>query len=795
MINLSSVTDNKDVATKEYVDNNIPTKTSDLTNDSDYISSSALVSASTMTFVSWENSETATWENDAAIYPSGGGSDIPSQAGNAGKFLTTDGSDMSWANVTGLSPYTSNPTMNGVASAGSSSNFSRGDHIHPTDTSRAPLASPAFTGIPTAPTPITGAEDTQIATVKYVKDSVPTTTSQLTNNSNFVSDANYVHTDNNFTTTLKNKLNGIASGAEVNVNADWEAASGDAEILNKPTIPTKTSDLTNDSDFQTSSDVSTAIAGKLDISGGTMTGALTLSGAPTSDLEASTKKYVDDSISGVGSGLPSQSGNSGKFLTTDGTDASWANVPTPPSAYTSNPAMNGTASAGSSSNYAKGDHVHPTDTSRQAKITASGILKGDGSGGVSAAVSGTDYQSPLVAGTDYQTPLTFDDSPTANSSNPVKSGGVYTALGNKQGTITANGILKGNGSGTISAAVAGTDYQAPLTAGTDYQTPLVAGTDYQTPLPSQSGNNGKFLTTNGTTLSWGTAGSGLPSQSGNSGKFLTTDGTDASWGNIPEETFKVTYGTTTAAEIETAYQANKFIWCYYSGRVYVYYGQDSPGKQYLYASDKDTCYTIFCNGSTWSQNTTSLAKLDSPALTGTPTAPTAASGTNTTQIATTAFVQTATSGVIPSQSGNSGKYLTTDGSSLSWGTPSGGGDSNIFVVTYGTTTNADVEAAYQANKLIYCVYSGRIYTNFYRSSATDHYLYGWQGNTKYYVRCNNGTWSNSSSGMAPTSSPSLTGSPTATTATAGTNSTRIATTAFVTTAINNAITATLGGSY
>ena len=32
------------------------------------------------------------------------------------------------------------------------------------------------------------------------------------------------------------------------------------------------------------------------------------------------------------------------------------------------------------------------------------------------------------------------------------------------------------------------------------------------------------------------------------------------------------------------------------------------------------------------------ANLDSPALTGTPTAPTASSGTNTTQIATTAFV-------------------------------------------------------------------------------------------------------------------------------------------------------------
>ena len=54
---------------------------------------------------------------------------------------------------------------------------------------------------------------------------------------------------NDFTDILKTKLDGIQDGAEVNVNADWDATSGDAEILNKPTIPaavTKTSDLTND---------------------------------------------------------------------------------------------------------------------------------------------------------------------------------------------------------------------------------------------------------------------------------------------------------------------------------------------------------------------------------------------------------------------------------------------------------------------------------------------------------------------------------------------------------------------
>jgi hypothetical protein len=42
---------------------------------------------------------------------------------------------------------------------------------------------------------------------------------------------------NDFTDTLKTKLDGIAAGAEVNVNADWNATSGDAQILNKPTIP------------------------------------------------------------------------------------------------------------------------------------------------------------------------------------------------------------------------------------------------------------------------------------------------------------------------------------------------------------------------------------------------------------------------------------------------------------------------------------------------------------------------------------------------------------------------------
>lgn len=95
-------------------------------------------------------------------------------------------------------------------------------------------------------------------TNKIVNLTIPTKLTDLTNDGNFVTDANYVHTDNNFTTTLKNKLNGIATGAEVNVQSDWAvtSSSSDAFIKNKPT---KVSDFTNDSNFQTQSQVQQAI--------------------------------------------------------------------------------------------------------------------------------------------------------------------------------------------------------------------------------------------------------------------------------------------------------------------------------------------------------------------------------------------------------------------------------------------------------------------------------------------------------------------------------------------------------
>jgi hypothetical protein len=64
------------------------------------------------------------------------------------------------------------PEMDGIANAGSATTWAKGDHVHPTDTSRAPLASPAFTGTPTAPTPLSTDNSQKVATTEYVQTAI-----------------------------------------------------------------------------------------------------------------------------------------------------------------------------------------------------------------------------------------------------------------------------------------------------------------------------------------------------------------------------------------------------------------------------------------------------------------------------------------------------------------------------------------------------------------------------------------------------------------------------------------------
>ncbi len=118
-----------------------------------------------------------------------------------------------------------------------------------------------------------GGSGTQVQTDWDVSD--PLSPAYLANKpQNLVQDADYVHSDNNFSNADKSKLANIEAGAQVNMKPDWTAAAGSAsEILNKPnlstvatsgaysdlsgrpSIPTATSQLTNDSGFLTIQDL------------------------------------------------------------------------------------------------------------------------------------------------------------------------------------------------------------------------------------------------------------------------------------------------------------------------------------------------------------------------------------------------------------------------------------------------------------------------------------------------------------------------------------------------------------
>ncbi len=100
-------------------------------------------------------------------------SSITFDGSTTSKYLSQKGS---WESIPSIpsvpSASTTTPSMDGTASYGSGTTWARADHVHPTDTSRAALASPTFTGTPKAPTATTGTNTTQIATTAFVQNTL-----------------------------------------------------------------------------------------------------------------------------------------------------------------------------------------------------------------------------------------------------------------------------------------------------------------------------------------------------------------------------------------------------------------------------------------------------------------------------------------------------------------------------------------------------------------------------------------------------------------------------------------------
>lgn len=173
-----------------------------------------------------------------------------------------------------------NPVMDGTVAIGTSLRYARADHVHASDTSRAPLASPALTGTPTSTTASVDTNTTQIATTAFV---------------------------------VGQGYSKLASPTFTGTPAAPTAAPG-----------------TSTTQLATTAFVTTADNLKANLASPTFTGT---PAAPTAAVDTNTTQLATTAfVLGQASG--------------------------------SNPLMDGTVAQGTSTRYARQDHVHPTDTSR-----------------------------------------------------------------------------------------------------------------------------------------------------------------------------------------------------------------------------------------------------------------------------------------------------------------------------------------------------------------------------------------------------------------------------------------------
>jgi hypothetical protein len=194
------------------------------------------------------------------------------------------------------------PLMDGAATAGTSKKYSREDHRHPTDTSRAPVSNPTFTGTVTGPN-FAGKLNGVTYTVSALAPASPIT------NDIWVDTANQ----------LIKRYNGTS----------WGTLGGGGSGGAVTSVAGKTGDVT-----LTSADV--GLGNVTNESKATMLTNSTLTGTPTATTAAADTTSTQLATTAFVIGQ----------------------------AGTSNPNMDGIAAVGTSKRYSRSDHVHPTDTSR-----------------------------------------------------------------------------------------------------------------------------------------------------------------------------------------------------------------------------------------------------------------------------------------------------------------------------------------------------------------------------------------------------------------------------------------------
>jgi hypothetical protein len=297
---------------------------------------------------------------------------------------------------------------------------------------------------------------------------------------------------------------------DTQVSSLVDSAPGTLDTLNELAAA-----LGDDPNFATT--VTNSIATKLSLSGGTMTGAIAMGtnkitglGDPTSAQDAATKNYIDTQTTSAAASATAAA-LSASAAATSATSAATSAT----SAANSYSAVVGLTGAGILRDMGS---ITETDTTSSTYLNIATVAASADNSATAAATSATSAAASASAASTSATAAATSATSAANSATAAATSATSAA---NSATAAAN-----------SAAQAASAIQATIF---DAKGDLIVASAADTAARLPVGTNGQILTAASTAtygVEWAAAPISLPSQTGNDGKYLTTDGSTASWAAI-----------------------------------------------------------------------------------------------------------------------------------------------------------------------------------------------------------------------------------------------------------------------
>lgn len=339
-------------------------------------------------------------------------------------------------------------TMNGTQAAGSSNLYARADHVHPTDTSRAPLASPTFTGTPAAPTAVADTNTTQLATTAFVLGQAASATPAALSTAAVGTSDRYARADH---------VHAMPTFSQIGT-ATADVSIGGFKL-------TSVADPVNAQDAATKAYVDSTAQG-LDVKGSVKaatTANITLSGAQTIDgvsLVAGDRCLVKNQTTASQNGIYVVA--AGAWARSDDLNI-WSELP---GAFTFVEQGSTLADTGWVCTVDAGGTLGTTAVTFTQFSGAGTYVAGNGLSlaGNSFSVTGTSNRIS-VSGSGVDIAATYVGQSTITTVGTITTGtwnGTTIAVANGgTGATTLTGVLKGNGTSAFTAAVDGTDFLSP----------------------------------------------------------------------------------------------------------------------------------------------------------------------------------------------------------------------------------------------------------------------------------------------------------------------------------------------